>query len=121
MSVSVQKRAAADLASIATRIPVVRVAMGLACRFGHWCPSSNDLAVHQATRLAEAGLVVGHPEPRDAVREVLAVVLRGGADGSPSAVADNLAGAQLNYLAACGYRIVGDSAGEQDFNGGRNG
>ena len=48
---------------------------------------------------------------------VLAVVLRGGADGSPSAVADNLAGAQLNYLAACGYRIVH----EREITGGRNG
>jgi len=117
MSVSVQKRAAANLASIVTRIPVVRVAMGLACRCGHWCPSSNDLADHQTAMLNEAGLVVGHPEPRDAVREVLAVVLRGGADGSPSAVADDLADAQLNYLAACGYRIVH----EQEITGGRNG
>jgi len=48
---------------------------------------------------------------------VLAVVLRGGADGSPSAVADNLADAQLNYLAAYGYRIVH----EREITGGRNG
>jgi len=100
MSVSVQKRAATNLASIATRIPMVRVAMGLTCRCGNWCPSINDPA---------------------AVREVLAVVLRSGADGSSSAVADDLADAQLNYLAVCGYRIVGDSAGGRDSNGGRNG
>ena len=117
MSVSVQKRAAANLASIATRIPVVRVAMGLACRCGHWCPSSNDLADHQTTGIAEDGLLAGQVGHRDAVREVLAVVLRGGADGSPSAVADDLADAQLNYLAACGYRIVH----EQEITGGRNG
>ncbi len=121
MSVSVQKRAAANLASIATRIPGVRVTMGLACRCGNWCPSINDLTGNRSTVLAEAGLVGGDPEPRDAVREVLAVVLRGGADGLPSAEADDLADAQLGYLAACGYRIVGDSAGEQDSNGGRNG
>jgi len=117
MSVSVQKRAAANLASIATRITGMRVAMGLACRCGHWCPSINDLADHQTTMLAEAGLVVGQVGHRDAVREVLAVVLRGGADGLPSAVADDLADAQLNYLAACGYRI----AHEQEITGGRNG
>jgi len=120
MSVSVQKRAAANLASIATRIPVVRVAMGLDCRCGHWCPRSNDLADHQTTGIAEDGLLAGQVGHRDAVREVLAVVLRGGADGSPSAVADDLADAQMNYLAACGYRIVGDSAGGRDSNGGRN-
>jgi len=117
MSVSVQKRAATNFASIATRIPVVRVAMGLACRCGHWCPSSNDLADHRSTGIAEDGLRVGHLEPRDAVREVLAVVLRGGADGVPSAVAHDLANAQLNYLAVCGYRIVH----EQEITGGRNG
>jgi len=107
MSVSVQKRAAANLTSIATRIPGVRVTMGLACRCGNWCPSINDPTGNRNTGLAEDGL--------------LAVVLRGGADGLPSAEADDLADAQLGYLAACGYRIVGDSAGEQDFNGGRNG
>jgi len=121
MSVSVQKRAAANLTSIATRIPGVRVTTGLACRCGNWCPSINDPTGNRNTGLAEDGLLAGQVGHRDAVREVLAVVLRGGADGSPSAVADNLAGAQLNYLAACGYRIVGDSAGERDSNGGRNG
>jgi len=95
--------------------------MSWTCRCGHWCASSNDMADHQAAVLTEAGLVVGDPEPRDAVREVLAVVVRSGATGSPSAVADNLADAQLNYLAACGYRIVGDSAGGRDSNGERNG
>jgi len=97
----------------------MHVMVGWTCRCGHWCASSNDMAGHQAAVLAEAGLVVG--KPRDAVREVLAVVVRSGATGLPSAVADNLAGAQLNYLAACGYRIVGDSAGGRDSNGGRNG
>ncbi len=121
MSVGVQKRAATNLASIATRIPVVRVTMGLAWRCGNWCPSINDLTGHRSTELAEDELPAGQGEPRDAVREVLAVVLRGGADGLPSAEADDLADAQLGYLAACGYRIVGDSAGEQDSNGGRNG
>jgi len=120
MSVSVQKRAAANFASIATHIPVVRVAMGLACRCGHWYPSSNDLTGQQPVFGDPGGLVVGQVGHRDAVREVLAVVLRGGADGSPSAVADDLADAQMNYLAACGYRIVGDSAGGRDSNGGRN-
>ena len=101
-----QKRAAANLASIATRIPVVRVAMGLACRCGHWCPSINDLAGHQTTGIAEGGLQAGQVGHRDAVREVLAAVARGGASGLPSDVADNLADAQLNYLTACGYLIV---------------
>jgi len=120
MSESVAQQTAAVLAEHC-RTSWMHVMMGWNCRCGHRSASSNGLVGHQAAVLAEAGLVVGNPEPRDAVREVLAVVVRSGANGSPSAVADDLADAQLNYLAACGYRIVGDSAGEQDSNGGRNG
>ncbi len=121
MSVSVQKRAATNLASIATRTPVVRVAMGLACRCGNWCPSINDLTGNRSTGIAEDGLLAGQVGHRDAVREVLAVVLRGGADGLPSAMADDLADAQLGHLAVCGYHIVGDSASGREITGGHDG
>jgi len=115
MSESVAQQTATVLAEHC-RTSWMHVMMGWTCRCGHWCASSNDIAGHQTAMLAEAGLVVGDPKPRDAVREVLAVVLRGGADGLPSAVADDLADAQLNYLAVCGYRIVH----ERESNGGRN-
>ena len=121
MSVSVQKRTATNLASIATRIPGVRVTMELACRCGNWCPGVNDLTGNRSTELAEDELPAGQVESRDAVREVLAVVLRGGADGLPSAEADDLADAQLSHLAVCGYHIVGDSASGREITGGRNG
>ncbi len=120
MSESVAQQTAAVLAEHC-RASWMHVMVGWTCRCGHWCPNSNDLADHQTTGIAEDGLLAGQVEHRDAVREVLAVVLRGGADGLPSAVADDLADAQLNYLAACGYRIVGDSADGQEITGGRNG
>jgi len=90
----------------------MRVAMGWTCQCRHWCPSINDIAAHQAAMLDEAGLLAaetGGPvteHDRTKMREVLAVAARGGGSGEPGDWADNLADAQLNHLADCGYRIV---------------